>query len=245
MAVGDVGKRIREAREALRPVQNITWLAARLNVSHSRLSSWERGRHDPPADVIAQASKVLHQPIAFFYGEAPLAIANQQNSVYYKEELDSAPSDAIVDTAKQLLDPSTIRVAVAVVDPGNPWSAKGAQRLTLNLLTYVAGSRPMVRLAGPALKFPSGTVLVFQPDPFPTTDVYLLLENRANPDIQAVAWIDAEGDSTKLTLEGQSEKEPLQNWTVLGYAWATIQNPQLPNADYRIRPSGIGPRTAR
>jgi transcriptional regulator with XRE-family HTH domain len=60
MALTGIGKRIREARLAVRPVPpKQGWLAAQIWVSHAVLSNWERGRHDPSPEHVARIAKVL------------------------------------------------------------------------------------------------------------------------------------------------------------------------------------------
>lgn len=247
MAVGDVGRKIREAREAKRPKMTMSELAQQLGVSHSRLSNWERGQHDPAGEIVAACSRILGQPVAFFYDEAPMVLANQQKNVYYNHGTDdSDPDDKLVDTARLLSDQGTIRVEAFVVDPSSVWDAKGAQRLTLNVFAYLAGGRTLIKLADQGLKAQRGTVLIFQPDDYPQPDVYLLLSNRRQPNMMAIRYIDSQASASDLISDdGSAEVLSLQDWNVEGYAWGEIRNAQSPSAEYFIRPSGIGPRTSR
>ncbi len=64
VAIGDAGRRIREARIAYRGVgMTITSLAKLLGVSHARLSNWERGLHDPAQPYLLKAAQILEVPL--------------------------------------------------------------------------------------------------------------------------------------------------------------------------------------
>ena len=60
MAQGDIGRRVRIARETMAPGKlRIADLARALDVSHARVSGWERGKHDPPNALIPEIAKAL------------------------------------------------------------------------------------------------------------------------------------------------------------------------------------------
>ena len=60
VAYGDIGRRIKKVRESILPIPpKQTWLAEQLGISQSRLSNWERGKHDPSSSEIKKIAKVL------------------------------------------------------------------------------------------------------------------------------------------------------------------------------------------
>lgn len=70
MATGDVGRRIREARDSFgEGTMRIADLARRLGVDHGRLSNWERGKHDPPYDFVVKAADILDVNVEWLLGE--------------------------------------------------------------------------------------------------------------------------------------------------------------------------------
>ncbi|RYG42174.1 helix-turn-helix transcriptional regulator [bacterium] len=70
---GEIGPRIRAAREAFRGVgMDQKTLAARLAISSARLSNWENGKHDPPPDFVARLAEALEiAPRWLSSGEGP------------------------------------------------------------------------------------------------------------------------------------------------------------------------------
>ena len=60
MATGDIGKRIREARERLPGKVRIIDLANALGVTHGRVSNWERGENDPDSSLHVKIAKELN-----------------------------------------------------------------------------------------------------------------------------------------------------------------------------------------
>lgn len=78
MAVGDVGRKLKAARLSVRPIApKQSWLAEQLGVSQARLSNWETGKHDPPADVVKKAAEVLGVDEKYFdQGEAIAILGN-------------------------------------------------------------------------------------------------------------------------------------------------------------------------
>lgn len=81
---GEVGKRIKAARESLLPApMKQTDLAERLRVSQARLSNWERGEHDPQLEYVLRAAKVLGVSVDWLMGEdVPMRESSQQVFVY-------------------------------------------------------------------------------------------------------------------------------------------------------------------
>lgn len=66
VAIGDIGRRIRESRETFREVgMKQTELARRLGISQQRLAGWEAGKHDPPSDVIVKAAATLEVSVQY------------------------------------------------------------------------------------------------------------------------------------------------------------------------------------
>jgi transcriptional regulator with XRE-family HTH domain len=70
MARGDIGLRVRQAREAFPGRMRIIDLAAKLGISHARLSNWERGEHDPPPEYIERIAQTLRVNIGWLLGDA-------------------------------------------------------------------------------------------------------------------------------------------------------------------------------
>jgi transcriptional regulator with XRE-family HTH domain len=69
MARGDIGLRVRQAREAFPGRMSIIDLAERLGISHGRLSNWERGEHDPPPELIERIAQILRVNIEWLLGD--------------------------------------------------------------------------------------------------------------------------------------------------------------------------------
>lgn len=71
LAIGEVGRRIKQARESLQPVpMKQTDLASRLGVSQARLSNWERGEHDPQLEYILDAARILSVNVDWLLGDS-------------------------------------------------------------------------------------------------------------------------------------------------------------------------------
>lgn len=245
VAIGDIGRKFKEAREAMRPIPNQTQFARMLGVTQARLSNWERGQHDPPAEAITRASEVTRQPLAFFYGDDLLGVSNRQTSVYNSPKAtDNLPEPSLVEAAIAIADPRTISAVAMVGDGSRIWSVKGAKRQPLNVFAFLSQGRDLVQLTGDSLskRFHPGTVLVFHPDPYPRLDTFLLVESKINSDLRSIRYIDPEHPSRLVGIENAEAAEPLSEWNVLGYAWAEIRGSQgsVPHVD--IRPDGIGPR---
>jgi transcriptional regulator with XRE-family HTH domain len=69
MAVGDVGTRVRMAREQYPGRMRIIDLARALGIDHGRLSNWERGKHDPPYDMVLKIAEALGVSVDWLLGE--------------------------------------------------------------------------------------------------------------------------------------------------------------------------------
>jgi DNA-binding XRE family transcriptional regulator len=63
----DVGAQIRKAREALRISQ--VELSLRLDCGERSVQAWERNERTPRLDALTSISRVLGQPVAYFYGD--------------------------------------------------------------------------------------------------------------------------------------------------------------------------------
>jgi SOS-response transcriptional repressor LexA len=69
LMIGEVGKRIKIARESLQPTaMRQTDLAIKLNVSQARLSNWERGEHDPQFEFVVEAARILGVSVDWLMG---------------------------------------------------------------------------------------------------------------------------------------------------------------------------------
>ena len=82
--IGEIGKRIKLARESLLPApMKQTDLAARLQVSQARLSNWERGEHDPQLEHVMMAAKVLGVSLDWLMGDdVPMKQTPQSVAVF-------------------------------------------------------------------------------------------------------------------------------------------------------------------
>lgn len=71
MSVGDIGKRVKEARESFGPGRiRLSDLARAVNISTSRLSNYETGRSDPPYDLAIEIAKQLQVSLDWLLGES-------------------------------------------------------------------------------------------------------------------------------------------------------------------------------
>lgn len=161
-----------------------------------------------------------------------------------KESDDSGPDPRAVEAAGMVSDQRTIRVAILVGDGALVWSAKGAQRDQLMTFAYLGESREVVKLAESSLatlgnRFRPGTILVFERDEYPRTDVFLLAESREDPDLRSIRWIEPD-HADQLVGEGV-DPVPLSGWRVRGFAYAEIRGSSGAQ-EIDIRPAGIGPR---
>lgn len=69
VAVGDIGKRVREARRSMAGEVRIADLARILKIDHGRLSNWERGQHDPPTEMLSQIADATGVQLEWLVGE--------------------------------------------------------------------------------------------------------------------------------------------------------------------------------
>jgi transcriptional regulator with XRE-family HTH domain len=244
MAVGDIGRRLGEARELTRPVITQGSLARMLGVSQPRLSNWERGKHDPPSEVIVVAARVLKRPVAYFYGEDDESSVDSQTDVHYNEgDSNRSPSDETLDLIAAISDPRTIRIQAPIIEGAAVWSLKGARRQTMNLFAYLAAGSTPVKLAdhSPSLNFPSGTLLLFQDDDYPRTDVYLLIQSKADPDLHAIRYLESADPLSLKAEDAASVPLKLTEWAVAGFCIAEVQGASSSAPRVIIRPDGIGP----
>lgn len=71
MAVGDIGRRVREARLSLGPGRMRTVdLARAVGISSQRLSNYETGRSDPPYELTVQLANALGVSLDWLLGES-------------------------------------------------------------------------------------------------------------------------------------------------------------------------------
>lgn len=77
--MGNIGKRIAEAREAR--ALNKTQLARKLSVTPEAVSAWESGRYVPDVGHLSKLSRILQMPQNFF--SIP-AIQEQQMAIFYR-----------------------------------------------------------------------------------------------------------------------------------------------------------------
>lgn len=69
VAIGDIGRRIKLARESMRPRPlKQSELASKLRISQARLSNWERGEHDPQFEFVLDAARVLGVSVDWLMG---------------------------------------------------------------------------------------------------------------------------------------------------------------------------------
>ncbi|RYG36370.1 LexA family transcriptional regulator [bacterium] len=76
---GDIGRKLKEARDSFFPPMRQKDAIAKLNsllskedaIKQTQMSAWERGEYNPPAAVVQAASKVYRKDLAFF-AEPPL-----------------------------------------------------------------------------------------------------------------------------------------------------------------------------
>jgi transcriptional regulator with XRE-family HTH domain len=238
---------MREARQKMRPVPSQSHFAQLLKVSQGRLSNWERGSHDPPSEVIVDASKLTGLPVAYFYGEQSDPLAFKQTGVYNNRNLedDSGPDPTVLQTAIAIADSRTISRTAIVGEGGKIWNAKGARKELVSIFAFVGPDRPLIKLADGALgeEFLPGTVIVFEPDDYPHTRAFLLLTRKDAPDLSTIRYIDPDGDPTLLrAIEPGIPPESLSDWRVEGYAWGEVRGQKTGAPELDIRPLGIGPK---
>jgi len=77
MAVGDIGRRVREARLSLGPGRMRTVdLARAVGISSQRLSNYETGRSDPPYELTVQLANALGVSLDWLLGESKIMRPN-------------------------------------------------------------------------------------------------------------------------------------------------------------------------
>lgn len=91
MSSGDVGKRIRIARQKQTPLR-IVDLARLVGVSHARLSNWERGLHDPPYEITQQIATALKISVDWLLGEnVPMTDPKAEGAPVYRHGIRQVP----------------------------------------------------------------------------------------------------------------------------------------------------------
>ena len=250
VVIGDIGKRIRQARMEMKPVPpTAAHLARELAVTPARLNNWEMGRSDPPYEIIRRVAEFFNKSIDEFYGDSGPKGVDKQTGVYYSKdrEIDSELDERLLNAAIEATDPRTIRCATIVGEGANIWSAKGARREMLNLTPFFVTGRTLIKIQDESLgtRIKSNTVLAFTPDDYARIGIYLLCANKSNPDLQTIRYIDPDGDPTSLVAVPASGIKPerLTEWDVIGFATVEIRGARsgVPEIDYR--PAGIGPKT--
>lgn len=87
MAVGDIGRRVKQARESLPGLVRMRAvdLAKALQVLPQRLNGWEKGKHDPPTEMLERIASTLQVSIEWLLGE-PVPMrdpsVSEQRAVY-------------------------------------------------------------------------------------------------------------------------------------------------------------------
>jgi transcriptional regulator with XRE-family HTH domain len=94
MSTGDIGRRVRVAREAMPGNVRIADLARSLGISHGRLSNWERGMHDPGLEELSKIAEVTDVSIDWLVGEpVPMRVFDAQKKAkpVYREGIRHIP----------------------------------------------------------------------------------------------------------------------------------------------------------
>ena len=168
MPVGDVGRRIRQAREALRPAPPPqAWLAEQLDVSQPRLSNWERGKHDPPFRYVERAAVVLNVSVDWLLGNVSTSVPEQTPVV-------GPPRIPVA------YPPQRMRYA-GVVPAGSQWGDPLASEEFVDVdARYYHAKRFATTIAGescwPALQ--QGDTAIWHMDPAPPQGTIILAQRR-------------------------------------------------------------------
>lgn len=163
-------------------------------------------------------------------------------------EVDSGPEKDLLNVARRFGGQRTTPVIVSAGKGSHIWSAKGAQRVPMQVKSWVTEEeRTLIQIEGDSLGVKlRRVVLGFKPDDFPHIDVFLLCQSAENEDLRTIRYIEPSGPHDLLVSPDPSEKpEPIGKWLILGYADLEIRPRPSGEPEVHVLPQGISPSDKR
>lgn len=141
---------------------------------------------------------------------------------------------------------STVTEFTAWLPPMNePWSVRTVMKKIRNGSTFPAASGQAVQLTDSLGYLRQGAVLIFKPkdqdDDFAPENIYLLFENKEDPDMRILGWLDPEVGGIKIKTLGSDY--PLSEWKVTHFAFSVMWGSAGTLTESRSSDAGIGPLT--
>jgi transcriptional regulator with XRE-family HTH domain len=127
MATGDIGKRVRIAREAMPGNVRIADLARILGISHGRLSNWERGKHDPSSEDLPKIAEAMDISLDWLIGEpVPMrALDRNKEKPVYREGIRHIPIYGAISAGNPSCSQADVIEWFAMMDWGNDFKRWG------------------------------------------------------------------------------------------------------------------------
>lgn len=203
------------------------------------LSEWmlykmEQQKASIPA-VIADAAKIIY----------PHA-ADKLTSVYYNASSfnreDNGPDERTRAFTEALAARTTIRARVLLGAGASVWSVKGMTTETIDIFAAIGGNREIVKIGSAGLgNIRPRSLLIFEPDPHPHENIWLLVQSKTDPDKWAIRFIEP-GGNLLISLDKSDKPLKLTEWHIRGFAWAEAPQKGMTYPDFNVRMNGIEPK---
>lgn len=216
-------------------INNVKQMPEHRKLADSTFYRWRNGESKGRKKYASDALDLVRSEIQKLSPNDP-QIKNSRHFSGNNEDQDSARGFTTdeISSARKL-----IAFKCRVVKTGAPWSAKQVADVTIRLSALLGAASTHIVIEGNLENIKSGSCISFYETDYDETGIFLLFKNRQDPDLGLIGWINP--ISPNQIQIGNQKTLPVDEWSVIGYAYCVSTGYGEIKKQLRINLDGIGP----